>query len=97
MAHVGVERLGTRDREKHAAQDDEADPAVRIGTNRIAWTGLNATSTPRSSLRCVIRPSPAMTRNQTAVIGPNSAATLPVPWRWAANSASRMAMVIGMT
>ena len=29
MAHVGVERLGAGDREEHAAQDDEADRAVR--------------------------------------------------------------------
>ena len=38
-----------------------------------------------------------MVRNQQAVIGPKNAATMPVPCRWAANRASRIATVIGMT
>ena len=38
-----------------------------------------------------------MTRNQKAVIGPNQAATLPVPCRCTANRPSRMATVIGTT
>ena len=38
-----------------------------------------------------------MTTNQTRVIGPNQAATLPVPCRCAANSRNRMAVVITMT
>ena len=36
-----------------------------------------------------------MAMNQTAVIGPNSFATLPVPKRCTANSATRITSVIG--
>ena len=38
-----------------------------------------------------------MATNQTAMIGPNNAATLAVPRDWNANSTSRIATVIGTT
>ena len=38
-----------------------------------------------------------MAMNQIAITGPKNAATLAVPWRWTANRASRIAMVIGRT
>ena len=44
-----------------------------------------------------ITPSTASVANQTIMIGPNSAPTLPVPRFWTTNSPTRTSSVIGMT
>ena len=43
------------------------------------------------------RPETPSARNQSAVTGPKTLATLPVPKRWTANSTARMTSVIGTT
>ena len=42
-------------------------------------------------------PAAARIVNHSAITGPNSRPTAPVPKRWMANSAVRMASAIGMT
>ena len=44
-----------------------------------------------------ITPSSASVANQTIMMGPNSAPTLPVPRFWTANSPPTTSSVIGMT
>ena len=60
----------------------------------IAYLGLIAASTAGCRAMPTI-PRTATATNHTHITGPNSAPTRPVPWRWIANSATRMAIVVG--
>ena len=64
--------------------------------NFTAHHGLKALSTSGSAMM-FHRPMAASDRNQTVVIGPNTRPTFSVPKRWAANTPSNTAMVIGST
>ena len=64
---------------------------VRMGTRP---RGLSAVTIAGAAVM-LTAPSSPMTRNQATITGPNSRPIRWVPWRWMANSATRIASVTG--
>ena len=84
VAHVGVQRLGAGDGQHHRAERDERD---------VAGSTMNATAVVGEIARRIpgcwttsSSPATASSVNHSAMTGPNSRPTTPVPKRWIADS-----------
>ena len=96
MAHVGIERLGAGDGQEHGPEGEQARRAV--GGEESDAVGRADRGQDAGVVGDVdaARRAPSAT-NQTAVIGPNQAATRAVPWLCTANRPTRITRLSGRT
>ena len=86
MPHVGVERLGARDGEDDRTEREEAD--VPLSTEKShAVPRIERGRDPRLAHDLDDAQRARWSTNQSAMIGPNTDPTRPVPNRWTVNSA----------
>jgi hypothetical protein len=78
VAHVGVQRLGARERE-HDRADGREDERPRSSRNSIALSGLSAARIAGACDDLAAARSRASTTNQSTSTGPNSLPTTAVP------------------
>ena len=95
VTEVGVQGLGSRDRQHDAGEGEEGDMKL---TEQETPARTSATEPPGSPDAGGYPPTPqaAMAVNHTIMIGPKRRPTRAVPNRWAANSPTMITAVMGM-
>ena len=78
VAHVGVERLGARDRQHDGGEREERGREV-VDEEVQRRTSATAPRGSPGARRCRATPHAAMPTNQTSMTGPNSRPTAAVP------------------